>query len=102
VDFRWMPIGLVVLLAAVGLVVLLLRRPTYVATARVFIPNPANDTVVVGRGWDEPELIRILADFTGMYQNRLPSAHPFASSVRGTGFESASLAISLRRCFRFS
>jgi hypothetical protein len=77
VDGRWLPIGLVVLLAAVGLVVVLLRTRPYVTSARVFIPNPANDTLVVCRGWDETELTKILADFTRTYQDRLPSAEPF-------------------------
>jgi hypothetical protein len=86
VDGRWLPVGLVVLLAAVGWVAVLLRKQTYVATARVFIPNPANDTVVVCRGWDETELTRILADFARSYQDRLPSAEPFRVEREGDRF----------------
>jgi hypothetical protein len=75
---RWLVFGVVVLVVAAGLLVLYLRIPTYVTTAKVFVPNPANDTVVLVRGWDEAELSKILADFTRSYQNRLPTAQPFS------------------------
>jgi hypothetical protein len=77
-DARWVAVGLVVLLAAVGLLVMLIRKPLYVATGSLFIPNAANDTVVICRGWDEAELTKILADFARSYKNRLPTAQPFS------------------------
>ena len=85
-DARWVPVGLVVLLAAAGLLVVLLRQPTYVATGSLFIPNPANATVVICRGWDEAELSKILADFARSYKNRLPSAQPFSVERRPDQF----------------
>jgi hypothetical protein len=32
-----------------------------------FVPNPANDTLVSGSGWDQSELDRILGDFSQQY-----------------------------------
>jgi len=71
------PIGLVVLVVAVGFLVLLLRSRGATAAASPFTPNPSNDTVVICKGWDEAELTKILADFARMYGGRLPAAQPF-------------------------
>ena len=85
-ELRWLPVGLVILLAAVGVLAIALRKPIYAATGRVWVPNPANDTVVVCRGWDETELSEILADFIRMYRDRLPSEHPFSIGHEGDQF----------------
>jgi hypothetical protein len=77
-DTRWVALGVVGLLVAVGFSLFLLRKSTHVATASVFIPNPANDTVVICRGWDELELTTILGDFARSYHGRLPSSQPFS------------------------
>jgi len=76
-DTRLVPIGLVVLVVAAGLLVMRLRSRGATAVVSPFMPNPSNDTVVICQGWDEAELTKILADFARIYERRLPAAQPF-------------------------
>jgi hypothetical protein len=70
-------IGAVVVVAAVGLLVLILRSRGNRVRVTAFTPNPTNDTVVICKGWDEAELKKILTDFARMYELRLPADQQF-------------------------
>ena len=69
--FRFLPEWLVIwiLIATIALPWLIFAKPVKADTPRADLPpytaDPHNDKSLIVRGWGEPELSRILADFTG-------------------------------------
>lgn len=69
-------VAAIIVIGIAGIFVARIASKINAATAQVdkmstsFVANPANDTILVIRGWNREELSRILTDFSKMYRDQ--------------------------------